>query len=53
MCIRDSKGIKQALKDDRHLRDGLTTFDGKLTLRETAEKFGVEWTNPEDLIKEW
>ena len=48
-----NKGIKQALKDDRHLRDGLTTFDGKLTLRETAEKFGVEWTNPEDLIKEW
>ncbi len=47
------KGIKQALKDDKHLRDGLTTFDGKLTLRETAEKFGVEWANPEELIKEW
>ena len=48
-----NKGIKQALKDDRHLRAGLTTFDGKLTLKETAEKFEVPWTDPEELIKQW
>lgn len=48
-----NKGIKQALKDDKHLRNGLTTFDGKMTLKETAEKFELPWANPEELIKEW
>lgn len=47
------KGIKQALKDDKHLRAGLTTFDGKMTLKETAEKFELPWADPEELIKEW
>ena len=45
------KGIKQALKDDKHLRRGLTTFDGKLTLLETAEKYNIEFTDPNELAK--
>ena len=45
------KGIKQALKDDKHLRRGLTTFDGKLTLLETAEKYNIEFTDPNELVK--
>ena len=39
------KGIKQALIEDKHLRRGLTTYKGKLTLKETAEKLGLEYTN--------
>lgn len=50
LAIAD-KGIKQALKDDKHLRRGLTTFDGKLTLQETAEKLNLEFTDPNELVK--
>lgn len=32
------KGVEQALKDNVHLRKGLTAYDGKLTLEETALK---------------
>ena len=32
------KGVEQALKDNVHLRKGLTAYDGKLTLAETALK---------------
>ncbi len=28
-----------------------TTFDGKLTLKETAEKLGIEFTAPEEAIQ--
>lgn len=48
-----NKGVKQALKDDKHLRRGLTTFDGKLTLLETAEKLGFDFTSPDDIVKEF
>lgn len=47
------KGVEQALKDDKHLRRGLTTYDGKLTLLETAEKLGIPFTSPDELIKEF
>lgn len=46
-----NKGVKEALKDDKHLRRGLTTYDGKLTLLETAEKLGFEFTSPDELVK--
>ena len=45
------KGVVQALRDDRHLRRGLTTFGGKLTLKETAEKLGIKFTPPEEAIQ--
>ena len=32
------KGVEQALKENVHLRKGLTAYDGKLTLAETALK---------------
>lgn len=48
-----NKGVKQALKDDKHLRRGLTTYDGKLTLLETAEKLSIPFTSPDELIKEF
>ena len=48
-----NKGVEQALKDDKHLRRGLTTYDGKLTLLETAEKLNLPFTSPDDIVKEF
>lgn len=45
-----NKGVRQALKDDRHLRRGLTTIDGKLTLLETSQKLGIPFTSPEEAL---
>ena len=45
------KGVKQALKDDAYLRRGLTTYEGKLTLEETAQKHGLPFTSPDEIIK--
>lgn len=47
------KGPKKALKDDKHLRRGLTTYAGKLTLEETAKKHNLPFTSPDDLVKEF
>ena len=38
-------GVKQALLEDKHLRRGLTTYYGKLTLKETADKHGMIYTD--------
>jgi alanine dehydrogenase len=45
-----NKGVKQALKDDNHLRRGLTTFNGKLTLLETAEKLNLPYTSADEIV---
>lgn len=44
------KGVEQALLDNEHLRRGLTTYKGKLTLLETAQKHNMEYTDPKDAI---
>lgn len=44
------KGVEQALLDDAHLRRGLTTYYGKLTLEETALKQHMTYTDPKDAI---
>lgn len=44
------KGVEQALMDDAHLRRGLTTYRGKLTLLETAQKHNMAYTDPKDAI---
>jgi len=41
------------MKDDKHLRRGLTTIEGKLTLLETAEKLDLPYTDANELAKEW
>ena len=43
--------LEQALKDDKHLRRGLTTFERKLCLLETAEKQNIPFTDPNELVK--
>ena len=45
------KGAEQALKDNVHLRRGLTAYNGMLTLKETALKQNRELTDVEELVK--
>lgn len=45
------KGVKQALKEDAHLRKGLTAYDGMLTLKETALKQNRPLTDADELVK--
>lgn len=47
------KGIERALKENKYLRRGLTSYKGKLTLEETAVKFGIEFVSPDDIVKEF
>ena len=44
------KGFEQALKDDKYLRRGLTYYYGKLTLKETADKLGIDYFDPLEAI---
>jgi hypothetical protein len=44
------KGVEQALLADAHLRRGLTTYKGMLTLLETAQKHSMPFTDPKDAI---
>lgn len=44
------KGVKQALIDDQYLRTGLSTFDGKLTLKETGIKQNRAYCSPEEAL---
>ena len=46
-----NKGVTQALKDDKHLRRGLTTYAGKLTLLETAEKLSLPDTEALEALR--
>lgn len=49
LAIAD-KGPVQALLDDPHLRRGLTTHRGMLTLEETARKHHMDYTDPRDAL---
>ena len=46
-----NKGVKKALKENPHLRKGLTAYDGKLTLKETALKQNRPLTDADELVK--
>ncbi|MBR5738386.1 MAG: alanine dehydrogenase [Lachnospiraceae bacterium] len=45
------KGVVPALLDDKHLRRGLSTYKGKLTLLETAEKNNMPYTDALEALK--
>ena len=45
-----NKGIDAALIKDEHLRRGLTFYCGNLTLKETADKYGLVFTDPAEAI---
>ena len=44
------KGVERALEENAHLRKGLTAYDGKLTLEETALKQNRPLTDVEELV---
>ncbi|KLK91976.1 alanine dehydrogenase [Microvirga vignae] len=44
------KGWRQALKDDRFLRDGLNVHAGKITCRPVAEAHGLAYTPAEEVL---
>ena len=44
------KGVVQALRDNQHLRAGLTCYDGHLTLEETALKQNRAFTPVDQLL---
>lgn len=46
-----NKGVKQALKEHKELRKGLTCYNGLLTLEETAKKQKRNYITPEKAIE--
>jgi alanine dehydrogenase len=45
-----NNGVDAALMRDAHLRRGLTFYKGDLTLKETADKYNLVYTDPADAI---
>ncbi len=45
-----NKGVKKALTDNKYLRRGLTSYDGKLTLEETGKKQNRPYISPEKAL---
>lgn len=45
-----NKGWKQALIDDKHLRNGLNVHDGKLTCQPVAEALGMSFVSAESVL---
>lgn len=45
-----NKGVEKALKDNKHLRRGLSFYDGKLTLEETGRKQERPYITPEEAL---
>lgn len=41
-----NQGVEEAVRRNPHLRRGLTTYRGMLTLKETAEKHGIPFVDP-------
>ena len=44
------KGVKGALQDNKGLRRGLSFWYGELTLKETADKYGMKFTSPDEIF---
>jgi alanine dehydrogenase len=45
------KGVRRALGEDHHLREGLNVYEGKLTHREVALALGLPLTRPEAALR--
>lgn len=46
------KGYRQALLDDRWLRDGLNVYQGRITQRQVAEELGYDYHDAEAELKQ-
>ena len=40
------KGYKEALRDDRHLLNGLNAYHGHITYKAVAEDLGYDYVSP-------
>jgi alanine dehydrogenase len=45
------KGVRRALGEDPHLRNGLNVYEGKLTHRAVAQALGLAFTQPEAALR--
>ena len=45
-----TKGVKQALLDDKHLMNGLNIHQGKVTYKAVADALGYEFYQPTDIL---
>jgi alanine dehydrogenase len=45
------KGVRRALGEDPHLRNGLNVYEGKLTHRAVAQALGLSFTRPEAALR--
>ena len=45
-----NKGLEEAVKSDAHLMEGVNAYLGKLTYKEVADEFGMEYTDIKTLI---
>lgn len=45
-----TKGVKQALLDNKHLMNGLNVHDGKLTYKAVAEALNLPFYEPKDIL---
>lgn len=46
-----NKGVRQALLDDEHLRNGLNVHNGKITCKEVAVDLGYDYTETLEVLK--
>ena len=46
-----NKGYRQALMEDRWLRDGLNVHKGKITQREVAQDLGYDYNDAEEVLR--
>jgi alanine dehydrogenase len=46
-----NKGVNQALKDDRHLMNGLNVYAGKVTYQAVAQALNYDYTPANELLK--
>jgi alanine dehydrogenase len=44
------KGYRRALLEDKHLRDGLNVYRGKVTYKAVADDLGYRYVNPESAL---
>ncbi|MGH6784342.1 MAG: alanine dehydrogenase, partial [Sphingomicrobium sp.] len=47
----DDKGLRRALGEDKHLRDGLNVHDGKVTHKAVADALKLPYARPEAALR--
>jgi alanine dehydrogenase len=45
------KGLRRALYEDQHLRNGINIHDGQVTYRAVADALGLRYTPPEQALR--